>query len=141
LPLTDDPDLHLLVDGRRIDAIERTAARHVFRLGMRPSVVRIRSRATAPQEIGIARDPRCLGVAVRSIILAQPGRRQIIGAREASLADGFHSYEAGDNLRWTDGGAAIPAEYFAGLSAPWMLILNLGASTHYVDEGQVATAA
>ena len=38
-PLTDDPDLHLLIDGKRIDAIERNAERYSFRLPTRPRTV------------------------------------------------------------------------------------------------------
>jgi hypothetical protein len=60
-PMTDDPDLHLLVDGRRVDAVVRDDVWHEFRLPSPPASVRIVSPSAAPQEMGLARDPRCLG--------------------------------------------------------------------------------
>jgi hypothetical protein len=78
LPLTSDPDLHLLVDGKRLDAIERREDGCVFRLCARPRSVRICSRSAAPQELGLSRDPRSLGVAVRRLALVQPERRRVI---------------------------------------------------------------
>src|SRR4029077_18504954 len=74
VPLTDDPDLHILVDGRRIDADRRSNLRYEFRLAARPTAVRIVSRAGAPQELGLSRDPRPLGVALRQIVVTQ-GKR------------------------------------------------------------------
>jgi hypothetical protein len=48
IPTTDDPDLHLLVDGRRMDAVSRNDVWHVFHLPTPPATVRIVSRAGAP---------------------------------------------------------------------------------------------
>ena len=69
LAITRDPDLHLLVDGKRVDAIERHDDRYVFRLAAKPRAIRVRSRSAVPQELGVARDPRRLGVALRRIVL------------------------------------------------------------------------
>jgi hypothetical protein len=38
-------------------------------------------------------------------------------------------------FRWTDGQAMVPASLFDGLTAPAELVLRLGGSTRYVDEG------
>jgi hypothetical protein len=65
VPMMDDPDPHLLVDGQRVDANSRSDVWHVFRLSVPPANVRIVSRSGMPQELGVARDPRCLGVALR----------------------------------------------------------------------------
>jgi hypothetical protein len=139
VPLTGDADLHLLVDGKRIDAIRRSDTEYAFRFTAAPHNVRIRSRASVPQEIGIARDERALGVAVRRLVLAQPRRQRAIDASDASLTEGFHRFEAEQAIRWTDGDAAIPAELFAGATGPSMLMVQLGAATQYLDEGaQVA---
>jgi hypothetical protein len=43
-PLTDDPDLHLLVEGTRVDAEEQQGAVYLFRLPSRPTSVVIASR-------------------------------------------------------------------------------------------------
>ncbi len=113
-PLTDDPDPYLLADGTRLDPIERNAERCVFRLSGKPHTVRLRSRSAIPQELGVVRDARCLGVAVRRIVLAQARRQQAIEAASTSLMDGWHSFEPGDGIRWTDGDAALPASLFSG---------------------------
>jgi hypothetical protein len=141
LPLTDDPDLHLLVDGRRRDPIERRDDLFVFRLPLRPNGVRLRSRAAAPQELGLAGDLRPLGVAVRRLVLAQAWRRTAIEAVSASLTDGFHAFEAEAGIRWTDGDAAVPTELFAGFEGPGLLLVHLGGSTRHVADALHLRAA
>jgi len=118
VPLTAEADLHLLVDGKRVDAIERRGETFVFRLMAKPRGVRIRSRATVPQELGLARDPRALGVAVRRIVLAQARRQRTIEAQAPSLPDGFYAHESEACIRWTNGDAAVPGELFVGMSGP-----------------------
>jgi hypothetical protein len=113
----------------------------MFRLSARPRTVRIHSRAAVPQELGLARDERSLGVAVRRIVLAQARRQRAIEADAASLADGYHAFEAQTGIRWTDGDAAVPAALFAGMSGPGLLMLQFGAMTRYPDEGIVYRAA
>jgi hypothetical protein len=132
LRLTNDADVHLLVDGNRIDAIERRDDIHVFRLGTKPRSVRIRSRAAAPQELGVARDPRLLGVAIRRIVLAQPKRQSTIEAEE--LTEGCHEFEPNTGIRWTNGDAVVPAKLFTGMNGPGLLMLHLGAATQYIND-------
>ena len=134
-PLTHEPDLHLLVDGKRVDAITRSDSEYAFRFTATPRHVRIRSRAAVPQEIGTVRDERALGVALRRIVLAQPLRQRAIDAEDTSLTDGFYKFEAEHGFRWTTGDAAIPAELLAGAHGPCMLMLRLGATAQFFDEG------
>ena len=141
VPLTDEPDLHLVVGGERVDAIERREDTYVFRLTTKPRSVRLISRAAAPQELGLARDPRVLGVALRRLVLAQARRQQVIEADASTLADGFYPFEPEDGIRWTNGDATIPAELFSGMVGRGMLILHLGAATKYADEGCVRQIA
>ena len=141
LPLIDDPDLHLLIDGKRTDAIERSNDLVVFRVRTRPRSIRIRSRSVVPQEQGLSRDARSLGVAVRRIVLAQPRRQWEIYADADSLVDGYHAFETDNGIRWTNGDAAVPTELFAGLSSPGMLMVHLGGATQYVDDGVSVRAA
>jgi hypothetical protein len=141
LPLTDEADLHLLVDGERIDPLEQWDAMFVFRLWGKPRSVRIRSRAAVPQELGLSRDPRCLGVAVRRLVLAQARRQRAVNAEAPSLTDGYHAFEAVGSIRWTDGDAAVPTELFAGMSGSGMLMVQLGGATQYVADGVVVRAA
>jgi hypothetical protein len=130
-PTTDDPDLHLLIDGQRVDAHERRGPMHAFRLPAEPESVRIISREAVPAELGLVRDPRSLGVAVRRITLAQGRRLALIEAEDERLVDGFHGYEPADNLRWTNGDAALPAEALAGFGKDAVLELHLGGATMY----------
>jgi hypothetical protein len=136
LPLTEDPDLHVLVDGVRVDA-ERRQGAYVFRLPARPALVRpgsvrIVSRSGAPAELGLARDPRELGVAVTWIALLQGAKFRVIEARDASLAEGFHDFEPDGGLRWTSGDAALPATLFEGFAGPTELVLHVACTTQYV---------
>jgi hypothetical protein len=135
VPLTGEPDLHLLVDGRRVDAVSRDDDRYVFRLAARPRHVRVRSRSGVPQELGLARDPRELGVALRHIAVAQQTRKRVMQANDVRWADGFHDFEAEKGFRWTNGDAAIPSDVFAGLIGQLTIVLHVGATSRYLDEG------
>ena len=50
--------------------------------------------------------------------------------------DGFHAFEPDNGLRWTDGDAVVPAALFAGFNGPVEVVLQLGATTRYLDVGQ-----
>ncbi|HEY1412924.1 MAG TPA: Hint domain-containing protein, partial [Rhodopila sp.] len=139
--LTEDPDLHLLVDVRRLDAATRANGAYVFSLPDMRADVRIVSRAGAPQELGFARDPRRLGIALRRIALCQGSRSQTIEADDPRFTDGFHGFEADNAIRWTDGDAALPAAVFEGFDGAVELMLHLGGTTRYpmfAAGGQVA---
>jgi len=135
LPLTDEPDVHLLVDGQRLDAAKRHGDMHVFRLPARPESARIVSRAAAPQELGLARDPRVLGVALRRIVLSQGRRLKLVDADDGLLADGFHAFEPDNGFRWTDGDAALPASLFGDFPGPVEIELHVACTTRYVATG------
>ena len=131
LPLTDDPDVHLLVDGRRIDPSSRHDAAFVFPVPTSPASVRLMSRAGAPAELGLARDPRVLGVAIRRLVLRRGTRFRIIEPKTAELTDGFHTFEPEFNARWTDGSAGLPAAWFAAFDGATELVIHLAATTQY----------
>jgi hypothetical protein len=141
LPLTEDADLHLLVDGRRIDAASRHGEAHVFCLAARPRTVRVASRAAAPQELGVARDPRVLGVALRRIMLRQGARLRLIEAADASLADGFHGYEPDNLFRWTDGDGLLPAALFGSVQGGFELELHVACCTRYIVDAPACAVA
>ena len=118
IPMTEDPDLHLVVDSVRLDAVLRQGAAHRFRLAAKPTSVHVVSRAGVPMELGTARDPRVLGVALRRIEIRRGPRLRIMEAADPALADGFHVFEPDDNLRWTNGDGGLPAALFDGLDGP-----------------------
>jgi Hint domain len=130
-PLSDDPDLHLMVDGRRIDVSKREGQIHVFRVPKQAACVRIVSRDSVPAEFGLARDFRSLGVALRWIELSQGPKVTLVEADDARLADGFHLYESDGNLRWTNGDAQLPDELFSGFSRDFDVVLYVAATTRY----------
>jgi hypothetical protein len=141
LPVTCDPDLHLVVDGRRVDAASRRKDLHVFRISACPATVRIISRAAMPAELGTARDPRLLGIALRWLKVTQGSQVRMVEARDGLLNRGFHEFEPDNRIRWTDGDAYVPADLFEGLSGPLEIALQLGGQTSYADEGVVEDVA
>jgi hypothetical protein len=141
VPTTDDTDLHLVVDGQRVNLTPDSGMLHVFRLAARPATMRIVSRSGVPQELGTARDPRSLGVALRQITVSQGIRFRTIEANDALLTDGFHEFEANECIRWTDGDATVPVDLFDGFDGPFEIALRLGGTAYYVDEGVVQRVA
>jgi hypothetical protein len=141
-PMTDDPDLHLIVDGARVEAAERQGSVYVFRLPPSPKSVVIASREAVPAEFGIARDPRSLGVALRRVAVRQGAKFMLFDASDERLAKGFHAYEADGHLRWTDGYAELPAEICSRFGKGAEVVLYLGGTTQYPDDrARVARAA
>lgn len=131
LPLTDDPDLHLLVDGEVLRAVSNTGHAAIFRLPARPNQVRIVSNSSIPCELGLARDSRVLGVALTKIAIRQETRFAVVAAKDGRLADGFHALEPDSGLRWTNGDAVLPAELLDGFEGPMEVVLHIGCTTRY----------
>ncbi|MDR3530449.1 MAG: Hint domain-containing protein [Rhodopila sp.] len=135
VPLTDEPDLHLMVDGSRVDATRHDDGAYVFNLPARPEAARIVSRSVIPQELALARDPRSLGVALRHIAVRRGTRLRTIQANDARLVSGFHLFEADNDFIWTDGDAVLPIDLFSDLSGPIEIVLIVASSTRYIDDG------
>jgi hypothetical protein len=133
-PLTEDPDLHLIIDGVRLDPQQRDGARYRFHLPSRPASLLIASREVVPAEFGIARDPRSLGVALRQVVVRQGAKSLVLYADDPRLTVGFHPYEADCNLRWTDGRADLAAEVFAQFGKGAEVMVHLGGETQYPDD-------
>jgi len=140
VPLTDDPDLHLLVDGRRVDAMSRDGEAYIFPLPTRPVSVRVVSRSGSPAELGLMRDMRELGVALRRIALRQASRFCVMEAADELLAEGFHGFEADNGLRWTAGDAPLPAGLFADFNGSMELVLHIGCTARYPLFGEPVQA-
>ena len=144
VPLTDDPDLHLLVDGQRVDGKAHAGGIYVFRLPPRPSSVRVISRAGSPDELGIARDARLLGVALRQAVVWRGPQMRLIEASDPALAHGFHQFEETNGLRWTDGDALLSATLFDGIDGACDVELHVGCTTRYplfAEERSIAVSA
>jgi hypothetical protein len=131
LTLTDDPDLHLLADGVRLDAEAVATPVWRFRLPGPVSDLRIASRSAIPSMLGLGQDQRRLGVAVRRIVLLQPGLRVEVGFEAESLAAGFHGPEPLERHRWTDGEATLPPMLLAPLRAGAIVELHINGRLPY----------
>lgn len=141
LPLTDDPDLHLLADGARIDAVPHRAGVRAFSLPAVPRDLRILSRAAAPQELGLSRDPRCLGVALRKIVLYHGTAVRFIEADDPRLDAGLHEWETGNGYRWTNGDTPLALAVLEGFAGPIDLVVHYAATARYFDDGPTRRAA
>ncbi len=131
LPTTDAPDLHLLVDGHRVDGRLMRTGVYSFKLRQPSTGVRIVSRANAPDELGFARDARRLGVALRQILIWCGADLAMIAVDDDRLSDGFHAYEADHAFRWTNGDALLPAALFTGVGAACELELHVASTSRY----------
>jgi hypothetical protein len=139
VPLTRDADVHLLVDGRRIDAGTAGETVLVFTLPKSFRSVRIASRSVVPVEMGLARDPRELGVALRRVVLRQGTWFRVVDLTDPVLASGFHDFEPAGRIRWTNGDADLPVSLLGGRSGVLELVLHVGGTTQYIDDGKAVT--
>jgi hypothetical protein len=140
-PTSAAPDLHLRADGKRIDGRDCGAGVHLFRLPHPPRTLHIVSRAAAPDLLGLARDPRPLGVAIRRIALWRGPIVRLLDPSDPALCDGFHAFEPGNGFRWTNGNAALPAELFAGLAGALELELRIASTARYPQTPPAQAAA
>ena len=140
LTLTDDPDLHLRVDGKRINPLFGDGDRFMFRLRADADEIRLMSRTGVPSELGVARDARALGVAVRAIRLRTDTWIWTIGAADERLTDGFHAFEADNDIRWTNGDASLPIDRLGTARGTLLLEVVLGGRTRYLDTGYGSVA-
>jgi hypothetical protein len=56
-------------------------------------------------------------------------------AQDPALSDGFHGFEPDIGLRWTNGDAALPMALLEGWSGPMEIVLTVGGTTHYIEDG------
>ena len=115
---TDDPDLHLIANGRRIDA-HRTG--DLWRFDVPAGPITLASRTTIPADIRPADpDRRPLGIALAELRL--DGRP--LPLTDPRLNTGFHPIEP-QGWRWTDGAGVLT------LDTPATLELRLGPPLTY----------
>ena len=101
--LTDDPGLHLLVDGVIVRP-RRSGEVYGFTLPAGAGDVRLVSHHTVPAQVQPdSSDARRLGVAVTRLLL----NRGELPLADCRISDGWHAAEEG--WRWTTGDAALPA--------------------------------
>ncbi|MEI7712101.1 MAG: Hint domain-containing protein [Rhodospirillales bacterium] len=129
---TNDADLYIEADGRRLRPIAVANGRHSFMLPAGVGDIVLKSRTSAPADL----DPRTgdwrpLGVAVRSMTLRTGDDYIAIPADHPGLIQGWHTAEVANGTvwRWTAGNAAIP---MPGTAGPAMLDIDLGPMGTYI---------
>lgn len=110
----EDPDLHLIVDGRRIQAVSDSDARFVFAVpaGAKSVTLASRSSILADQMDPMVRDTRRIGVRVLWAAIRAGENETILSADHPSLRNGWHQVDTHGSApwRWTNGAATIPWE-------------------------------
>jgi hypothetical protein len=133
--LTGEPDLHLSIDGERLDAASVRDSVYRFELPDLGSQLCLASRSGIPSEQGIICDHRRLGVAITHIVLRQAGMMLEISAASPLLAQGFHGYEEARGFRWTDGSGVLPPRALAAFgNGPLTIEIHVGCVGHYTSE-------
>ncbi len=123
---TEDPDLHLVVDGKRLEALSVDARSYTFVLDAPPSGrLQLCSRSAVPSLLGVTRhDHRRLGVAISRIELRQPGVTRVLEHDAPVLREGgCHPPENG--YCWSDGECALPAGLFVHLAGTFSLVVHI----------------
>jgi hypothetical protein len=128
--LVADPDLHMIVRGRRVDPVATDGHHYSFLVDRAPASIMIASRHVVPADAAIARDARRLGVALRRILLNTGTHVTEIGFASDLLKIGFHEPEHSSGFRWTSGAALLPlpADTFG---ASLEIVLDVGCLTRY----------
>ena len=104
--LTDDPDLHLVVDGETVRPDSAAAGLYRFTIPADSGAVWLASRSTVPAEsVTASRDVRRLGVPVERLVFCDADLSIEVRHGDARLCQGFHEDEA--THRWTDGLARL----------------------------------
>lgn len=137
LATTSDPELHLMVDGRRIRPVSAQNGRHVFLLPHRVASVRLVSRAGAPTDIAPhLEDRRRLGVAVSRLVLRLGTEQSEIPVDHPTLSRGWHAVERDEHemRRWTDGDAHLPIAIEGGAGLAMLEVHTTCAITYRLDE-------
>ena len=129
---TQDADLYLEANGRRLRPVAVAQGRHTFMLPAGTGDIVLRSRTSAPADLDpLSGDWRPLGVAVRAMTLRVGDDHIVIPADHPALTQGWHTAEAANGAiwRWTAGSATIPMQTTAG---PAMLDIDVGPTTTYI---------
>jgi uncharacterized repeat protein (TIGR03803 family) len=105
--ITDDPDLHLVVDGAVVRPSSVGDDVYCFTLDRNPGEVQLSSRSAIPAELELlSTDTRRLGVCITGIVLRDAHLRVAVAHGHSALCEGFHEDEG--ERRWTNGLGLLP---------------------------------
>lgn len=116
--LVETPDLHLMVDGKRVQPTSDRNNRYVFMVPAGARSVTLASRFCIPADKMIPgmRDTRRLGVSVEWMAIRTATNEVILPADHPALTVGWNDAETdgATTWRWTNGAATIPWESVEG---------------------------
>lgn len=137
-----DPDLHLLVDGRRMEPVSDRDARFVFAVpaGAKSVTLASRSSILADRMDPMVRDTRRIGIRVLWAAIRSGDNETILPGDHPALRQGWHQVDTHGSApwRWTNGAATIPWEEVSGAA---MLTVHCYASGWYPVEQDAVLAA
>ncbi|MBV9154114.1 MAG: Hint domain-containing protein [Alphaproteobacteria bacterium] len=114
--LTEEPDLHLVVDGQVVRAETASKNRHKFMIPAGAQSIWLASRTAVPAEvIATSKDRRRLGVCITQLCLSDEHVSFEVDSSYPDLCEGFHAAERGH--RWTSGRARCRRGFSSLLSA------------------------
>ena len=117
-------NLHLLVDGRRIEP-ETKGLSALFVMPANATEVWLQSDTTVPAEVGVAADLRSLGICVGNLVIDDGfGSPRTISADHPLLGLGFHDIEEGPQ-RWTTGRARLSEGLWQDIRGAFFLRVEL----------------
>ena len=108
---TDDPDLHIVADGRAIGPLSAQEDRYLFLIPAGTTTTRLVSRASAPSLLAPYRDDRRrLGVAIKRMSVQGPAAVTDYPVDHPALSEGWFGDEGDGSTiwRWTNGNASLP---------------------------------
>jgi hypothetical protein len=131
---TEDPDLHLLADGRRLDAQPLPDGRLRLAVPKGVRALRLASRSGIARELleGSA-DARRLGACIGKIEVVTPSGAFEMALDDPALGAGWHAPETG--WRWTDGNASL------GMKGPCLLHITLAGTLKFPSRQQTRRRA
>jgi hypothetical protein len=130
--ITTDADLHLLADGKRLDAYVYSPQAYTFKIPLGTQVLTLQSRTSSPRDIGLSDDLRQLGFCINSLTSqSEDGTFKIsIEPHHAKLYEGFHQSE-GTVRRWTQGNALLPNALLGDGTEDMILTIKGSALNRY----------
>ena len=124
LPVTNDADPHLLINGvQRVAPISRSNHSITFMVDRPCRSLVLASRAIRPSDATNSQDGRRLGLGINSLHVQGPFGSVSVDHHDPRLSLGFHGAEA--SHRWTNGAAVIPRELFESCGTPMTVTVGL----------------
>jgi hypothetical protein len=81
------------------------------------------------------------GVEVRQIVPFGGLISRLSRCDDPTLRAGWHGFEADNAWRWTDGDATVPPSLLAGFTGSVEVVVQVGMTTVYWDDGQACRVA